>query len=108
MFCITEVNDICNFIIKALEKKLTGLYHISSANYVSRYELAQIYCQRIFGGYGKIFEKKYCEIPFADNRHIYGGLNGEKINNLLRLGYLSTEEILDAYYLSYCLEKGRK
>lgn len=96
-FCLTEVHDIVYGIRKALEHNLTGLYHLSSENYISRYHLAQIYCEKVFGGYGKIAEKSYIDMHFLDNRHIFGGLNGSKLKQRVGINYKSVSEILDKY-----------
>jgi dTDP-4-dehydrorhamnose reductase len=99
-FCLTEVDDIAQCIVMSLMKNMKGLYHLSSTNYISRYELAKLYADKIFGGYDRIYEREYSEIPFLDNRHIYGGLNGEKIEIMLKFRYKSIEEILDKYIAS--------
>lgn len=96
-FCLTEVDDIAEAIIKALERDISGLYHLSSANYISRYDLARIYADLVFGGYEKIVEKKYEDIPFLDNRHIYGGLNGDKLTDLLGIHFQEIYQILNKY-----------
>lgn len=100
-FCLTEVEDIAEGIVKALEHDLIGLYNLSSANYISRYGLAKLYAEKIFGGYEKIIEKEYDDIPFLDNRHIYGGLNGEKLAHLIGIHYMSIKDILDKYSSTY-------
>lgn len=100
-FCLTEIGDIVKGIVTALEQNISGLYNLSSENYISRYKLAKLYAQIIFGEYGKILEKEYKDIPFLDNRHIYGGLNGRKLANLLGINYMSLEEILDNYAKTY-------
>lgn len=99
-FCLTEVDDIAKGIMEALRQGINGLYHLSSANYMTRYELADIYAQKVFGGYEKILEKEYDQISFLDNRHIYGGLKGEKLARLLGIHYMNTKEILDKYVKS--------
>ena len=96
-FCLTEVEDIARVMIEAIDKDKKGLYHVSSGNYLSRYELALLFADKIFGGYGKIFEKEYRDIPFADKRHIYGGLEGKKLAGLLKFHYMDTEGILQKY-----------
>lgn len=100
-FCLTEIGDIAEGIVKAIERNLIGLYNLSSANYISRYELALLYADKIFGGYERIREKEYDDIPFLDNRHIYGGLNGRKLADLLGIRYMSLEEILNNYAETY-------
>ncbi|NBJ97514.1 NAD-dependent epimerase/dehydratase family protein [bacterium 1xD8-48] len=100
-FSLTEVDDITSGIIGALECRLTGLYHVSSNNFVSRYELANLYADKIFGGYEKIMEKEYGKFDFWDNRHIYGGLRGDKLTHLLGMQYLTIIEILEKYLHSY-------
>lgn len=96
-FCLTEVNDIVLYIVKSLERELRGLFHISSNNYISRFELARLYAEKIFGGYDKIVEKEYTEIPFLDSRHIFGGLDGRKLASLIGIKYVSTSDILNRY-----------
>ncbi len=96
-FCVTEVNDIAAGIVKALDYGLNGLYHLSSANYTTRYELAKLYAEKVFGGYQKIVEKEYKELPFLDKRHIYGGLLGSKLETLIGIHFLSIDEIIRQY-----------
>lgn len=96
-FCITEIEDIVKGIVTALERNLSGLYNLSSENYISRYELAKNYATRIFGEYSKVLEKEYEDIPFFDNRPIYCGLNGSKLANLLGIKYMSLEDMLNKY-----------
>lgn len=100
-FCLTEVGDIAKAIVKALEQNISGLYNLSSSNYISRYELAKIYSDRMFGGYERIVEKDYDDISFLDNRHVYGGLNGKKLADLLEFHYMNLEEILNRYANTY-------
>ena len=100
-FCITEIGDIVRGMIKAIDLGLNGLYHLSSANYITRYELARLYAKTIFGEYSKIFEREYCEMNFLDKRHIYGGLNGNKLAGILQMKYMDTAGILKNYLDSY-------
>lgn len=100
-FCITEINDITQVIIKALGYKMNGLYHLSSENYISRYELAELYVKKIFGRYENIVEKEYSDIHFLDKRHIFGGLTGRKLTDMLGIRYMSTDEIINKYKNTY-------
>lgn len=100
-FCLTEVNDIAQCIVGALKSDVRGLYHLSSDNCISRYDIAKLYAERIFGGYDKILEKDYDDIPFLDKRHIHGGLNGSKLAGLLGFHYMNTDEILYRYAYTY-------
>lgn len=96
-FCVTEVDDIAEMIVKSIEKNINGLYHLSSSNYISRYELAVRYAEQVFGKYGKISEKEYEELPFSDYRHIRAGLCGEQLAGLLNFKYKSMEDIWKTY-----------
>ncbi len=97
-FCLTEVNDIAQMIVVAIQKELRGLYHLSSSNYITRYQLAKYYANKVFGKeYKKIIEKEYELLPFVDNRHILAGLNGTKLAKLLGIDYTSLDEILNRY-----------
>ncbi len=96
-FCLTEVDDIAKAIMLAISKDLKGTYHISSANYITRYELAEYFSKEIFNGRGIIVEKKYEEIHFADNRHIRGGLNGAKLKEHINLEYMDLYSIIRKY-----------
>ncbi|MCM1236720.1 MAG: sugar nucleotide-binding protein [Ruminococcus flavefaciens] len=107
-FCLTEVDDIAKCIINALINNINGLYHLSSANYISRCELACLYAEKVFGGYNKIIEKEYDEIAFLDNRHVYGGLRGDKLADLLGIQFMNIAEILDKYVSTYEGEKSGK
>lgn len=100
-FCLTEIGDIVCGITQALKQGKNGLYHLSSANYISRYELADLYARKIFGGYEKILEKEYKEMSFLDDRHIYGGLKGNKSVDLLGIHYMGLNEILYRYFKTY-------
>lgn len=99
-FCVTEIGDITYGILKALNKNITGLYHLSSRNYVSRYELARLYGKRVFGGYENIVEREYSEMAFLDNRHLYGGLKGDRIGKMLGMEYKRIEDIMNKYLQS--------
>lgn len=100
-FCITEVGDIAEVVVRAIEQDLNGLYHLASENYISRYELAKLYANKMFGGYERIEERGYDDFSFLDNRYIYGGLDGRKLTDLLGIHYMSLEEILNNYAKTY-------
>ena len=40
----THVNDVSAFILNVIEKEITGIVHAVSEDYVSRYELSQLFC----------------------------------------------------------------
>lgn len=107
-FCLTAVDDIVQGIVKALRQDIKGLYHLSSANYISRFELANLYAEKIFGGYGKIREKEFHDMPFYDNRHVYGGLKGNKLADLLEIHYMDIVEIMDRYADTYRRERRKE
>lgn len=97
-FCLTEVNDIAQVIIKAVKKDVRGLYHLSSSNYVSRYQLAKLFSKAVFNAeYERIREMEYEKLPFVDNRHVRTGLRGNKLADLLHFRYMDIEEILRKY-----------
>lgn len=96
-FCLTEVDDISRAIILAVGMDLHGIYHISSANFITRYELAVLFSKNVFDGTGIIEERGYGEIGFADNRHIKGGLDGTKLSTILNLKYKDLDLILKNY-----------
>lgn len=106
-FCLTEVDDIANAILKALDMQVKGLYHLSSSNYISRYRLAKLYADKIFGGYENIVEKEYGAFSFLDNRHIYCGLNGDRLAGMLNIRFQSIDGILDHYSQTY-IRGGKK
>lgn len=100
-FCLTEVDDISQIMARALKQDLKGLYHIASDNYISRYHLADLYAQHVFGGYLKIIEKEFEEMMFVDHRHIKGGLDGSRLADLLDFHYMELPQILERYQESY-------
>lgn len=100
-FCITEVDDIAKIIVNSLERDINGLYHLSSNNYISRYELARLYAKKVFNGNIKVYEKEYEEMHFLDKRHIKGGLDGNKLSNLIGFQFLDTEQILEKYLKTF-------
>lgn len=103
-FCLTDVHDIAVGIMRSLEKGISGLYHLSSHNYISRYELALLYAKKMVGSYDKIIENEYNKLSFYDKRHIYGGLNGDKLERLIEINYKTISEILDLYIQSFEVE----
>lgn len=106
-FCVTEVDDIARAIVLALDKDLQGIYNISSKNYISRYELALMYAEKVFQGSASISEVEFSEMGFMDNRHIKGGLDGTKLSKELNLEYKDLDTIIKNYintltvYLSF-------
>ena len=40
----THVKDLSNFILMAIEEKITGIIHAVSEDYVNRYELSKMFC----------------------------------------------------------------
>lgn len=96
-FCLTNIDDVVKGIVQSIKKNVNGLYHLSSDNYISRYELARLYAQKVFGGYEGIMEKEYNNIAFKDKRHIYGGLKGEKLVKILGIRYMDMTQMLDEY-----------
>ncbi len=104
-FCLTEVNDIAKAIIEALDKGINGLYHLSSNNYISRYELVNLCIEKVFGTYNKVVEKDYDEISFLDKRHVLGGLKGDRLAEMLQVNYMSIDDILNHYKHTYEAER---
>ncbi len=100
-FCLTYIGDISEIIIQSIEESLTGLYHLSSDNYISRYQLALRFADKIFGKYEKIYERNFAELGFLDARHIYGGLNGNRLCTRLNCQFKTLDEIFNAYHQSY-------
>lgn len=96
-FTLTDVNDIARITVKASMNGLNGLYHVSSGNLVTRYDLACEYIKRFFQGYDKIYNKKYEELSFLDNRHISCGLIDRKLALYLNEKYLDMNEIFEKY-----------
>lgn len=96
-FCLTEVDDISRAIILTISMDLQGIYHISSANYITRYELAKLFSNEIFNGRGVIEEKNFEEIRFIDHRHIKGGLNGSMLKEDINLEYMDLNSIIRKY-----------
>ena len=100
-FCLTSVEDIAACILTACQRDLRGTYHVANDGYVTRYQLARLYADKFFGGYDKIYEKEYDEIPFFDARHIHGGLKANKLTRAIGCTYKSIDDILERYRLTY-------
>lgn len=96
-FCLTEVEDIATAVISAVSRGLKGIYHISSGNYITRYELATRFSKELCAGAGIIEERNFDEIGFADNRHIKGGLDGTRLRSVLDLEYMDLNSIIRKY-----------
>lgn len=104
-FSLTYVDDISKVILASIHRKLEGVYHIASNNYISRYDLARYYAYCIFGGYEKIYEKEYSELSFKDDRPVWLGLNGNKLSQEIGVKYKSLCEILECYKRTYILNE---
>ena len=89
----TDVNDVAKCIVDSCEARLRGVYHIANRDYVTRAELARIYAERMHKKV-RVIEKEYDEMAFVDNRHVYGGLNAQKIENELDYSFVEVDEIV--------------
>lgn len=98
-FCLTEVDDISKAIVLAVSRDLQGLYHVSSDNYITRYELARLFSKEVFNGrgLGLVEEKDFEEINFVDNRHVKGGLNGALLKKYINMEYMDLNTIIRKY-----------
>lgn len=86
------VNDLAEIIYKALERDLTGLYHVCATGCISKYEFG-IKLKRIFGiDTGTINKTQSETMNFKAKRSKHMGMSNEKIKNDLGIKIRTPEE----------------
>ena len=94
-FSLTDADDIAESVIRAINKNMTGIYHISNNSNISRAELAKLYLSQVLKTESMIIEKELNEFLFVDSRHILGGLDGSLLAEKIDKQYKSVADILE-------------
>ena len=88
--------DIVEFTLKALDKNLTGLYHLTSSGYASRYELARFYAEQT--GIDKlIIPVALSHFNMPASRPMFSCLSNEKLTRDLGVKLPHWKESLKKY-----------
>ena len=90
----TDVKDIARCIVLSCERNLYGLYHLANRDYCTRAELAKKYSRAVLNEIPIVVEREYSDIPFIDNRHVYGGLKADRVEKKLGISFKSLDQIL--------------
>jgi len=93
VFSPTYIEDVANAILIALERKLSGIYHITNPEYFERAELA-----RQFLALSKektiILEKELHEFNFSQKRAIKTYLDSSKFRTETNMPFTSMKEVM--------------
>ena len=93
---LTYINEVTNSLKVLLEKRLTGIYHVSSTNVFTPYKLANLLIDLAKGKKDTV-KSISIERFLKDNPSRYpqyGGLNVEKTQSKLNLKFMTWEEII--------------
>lgn len=93
---LTYINEVTKALMVLLEKRLSGIYHVSSINVFNPYKLANLLLEKV-SGKRNIVKPTSIEGFLKDNpcRYPqYGGLKVEKTQKILNLNFMSWEEII--------------
>ncbi len=93
---LTYVNEVTEVLKVLLEKKLSGIYHVSSTNIFTPYKLANLLIEKARGKKDAV-KPSSMEVFLKDNPSRYpqyGGLKVAKTQNKLNLKFMSWEETI--------------
>lgn len=94
---LTYINEVTEALKVLLERRLTGIFHVSSTNVFTPYQLASLLIEKTRGKKGFV-KSTSIESFLKDNPARYpqyGGLEVEKSQALLNLKFMNWEEIID-------------
>lgn len=87
-------NDIADMLVEIAEKRLNGIYHVSGASIVTRYEFA-LTVAKVFGLDKSLIGKiSFSDFDWKVKRPLNGGLIVDKIRNVLTRKPSTIEESL--------------
>ena len=95
----TYVEDIVWVTLKALEKKITGLYHLTSSGYASRYEWAKAYLKAA-GIAAQVVPVSMSTFSLKAARPHFSAMSNQKISSELNIQIPSWQEGVEQYVRS--------
>ncbi len=96
----TDAADSAEVILRLLEKRCHGIYHVCGSEHLTRKELFGIFLKRRFPGKNPDAlseEKDLEEFPFRDARPLKTWLNHDKLNAELNYVFLPMEKLAELY-----------
>lgn len=94
---LTYINEVTEALKILLERRLTGIFHVSSTNLFTPYKLANLLIEKARGKKG--FVKSISIKSFLKNNFSrypqYGGLKVEKTQKTLNLNFRPWEEVIE-------------
>ncbi len=98
VFSPTSREDLAKAILVAIEKKMTGLYHVSSASW-KRADLAELFLKLADKQYrSKVIEKKMDYFGFTEKRPLDSSLNSEKFKTQSGFEFTSMDKVIQNYF----------
>jgi dTDP-4-dehydrorhamnose reductase len=95
----TSTRFIVEITLKALDKSITGLYHLTNSGYASRYEWAKEYF-KLKGINKLIYPALQADFNLPSKRPKWSVMSNEKISKVLEVAIRDWKEELKNYYLS--------
>lgn len=92
----TYTEDIVNLTLMSLEEGLTGLYHLTSKGYASRYELAKYFVNKM-GLKSLVIPVPMSTFVTKAKRPVFSCLSNEKISKALNITVPAWEKGVDRY-----------
>jgi len=92
----TFTKDIVDITLKSLNKELTGLYHLTNSDYVSRYILAKTFI-KLKGLPNTVIPVPMDTFPAKASRPKFSAMSNAKISNALNIIIPTWEERLEKY-----------
>lgn len=90
----TYVIDVAKAIVAACKHKLTGIYHVSNAEFFYRDELAKQFCYAL-GFQPDVLNKSLKEFAFPDGRALKSYLDGSKFREITGLNFTSMQMVFE-------------
>ncbi|MFW5761736.1 MAG: dTDP-4-dehydrorhamnose reductase [Cyclobacteriaceae bacterium] len=92
--------DIVEVTMKALQENLHGLYHLTSSDYASRYELTRHYL-KISGRNNVVIPVPMSHFQTPAKRPLFSAMSNQKLKDTLDIGIPSWQESLEKYVKLY-------
>ncbi len=96
----TFTDDIVSAVLLAREKKLHGLYHFSSSGFCSRFEMAELFLQKM-GRSNKVISVPASTFQSKARRPSFSGLDNSKIQDALGIQIPSWQETVSRFVSLY-------
>jgi len=92
VFAPTFVDDVCQAIIKALERDLCGLYNLCNSEFFNRGELAKQFMIALTGT-SNVVNMPFSAFGFSEERPLLTYLDGSKLRGAIDMQFTSMREV---------------